>query len=129
MAFTAEERQRLAPYLDESSRKRSVSPWFRGFLRYDPAPDLKKIKAPVLALTGAKDIQVKAGPNICGIRKALEAGGNPDVTAEILPRLNHLFQTADTGNVDEYARIEETFAPSALNRIASWIVERTQPGH
>ena len=32
--------------------------WFREYLAYDPADDLPKIDAPVLALTGAKDLQV-----------------------------------------------------------------------
>jgi uncharacterized protein len=41
-----------------------------------------------------------------------------------VPGLNHLFQTATTGAPAEYARIEETFAPVALDRIADWIRER-----
>ena len=32
--------------------------WMREFLAYDPAEDLATIKAPILAITGAKDIQV-----------------------------------------------------------------------
>ena len=32
-----------------------------------------------------------------------------------LPRLNHLFQTSETGLPAEYARIEETIAPSVLS--------------
>ncbi len=32
--------------------------WFREFMAYDPAGDLPKIQAPVLAITGSKDIQV-----------------------------------------------------------------------
>jgi hypothetical protein len=38
--------------------------------------------------------------------------------------LNHLFQTAKTGAVDEYARIEETMSPRALETIAQWIQSR-----
>ena len=38
-----------------------------------------------------------------------------------LPGLNHLFQTARTGAMDEYGRIEETFAPPALDAIAAWL--------
>jgi pimeloyl-ACP methyl ester carboxylesterase len=32
--------------------------WMREFLAYDPAPDLAAVRVPVLALTGAKDLQV-----------------------------------------------------------------------
>ena len=35
-----------------------------------------------------------------------------------------MFQTARTGNVAEYAQIEETFNPAALALIGDWITER-----
>jgi uncharacterized protein len=38
-----------------------------------------------------------------------------------LPGLNHLFQTATTGLHTEYASIEETMAPVALETISNWI--------
>ena len=38
--------------------------------------------------------------------------------------LNHLFQTAETGLVTEYASIEETFSPQALSTISDWILQR-----
>jgi fermentation-respiration switch protein FrsA (DUF1100 family) len=124
--LTEQERQQVGPILRTSGQNVPLTDWFRAFLRYDPVADLKLVKAPVLILTGSKDIQAKAEPNVHAIEAALAAGGNPDVTAEILPGLNHLFQTAKTGRVEEYATIEETFAPSALEKIADWIAARTQ---
>ncbi len=38
-----------------------------------------------------------------------------------LPNLNHLFQTAQTGALSEYANIEETISPVALKVIGDWI--------
>ncbi|MGE0449055.1 MAG: hypothetical protein AB7Q29_05660 [Vicinamibacterales bacterium] len=38
--------------------------------------------------------------------------------------MNHLFQHADTGAVEEYATIEETIAPEVLSLITTWITER-----
>ena len=49
---------------------------------------------------------------------------HPDATIHVFPGLNHLFQHARTGLVAEYATIEETFAPEALNRIGEWINRR-----
>jgi hypothetical protein len=46
-------------------------------------------------------------------------------TVVLLPCFNHLLQTVETGGPDEYAWIEETFASAALDRIASWILERS----
>jgi hypothetical protein len=43
-----------------------------------------------------------------------------------LPTLNHLLQTCLARNIDEYGRIEETFAPSALELIADWISRHCQ---
>ena len=54
----------------------------------------------------------------------LRRAGHTDYLVHELPQLNHLFQTAETGAVEEYAQIEETFAPAALDLIGAWISER-----
>jgi uncharacterized protein len=101
--------------------KALTSPWFRYFLAYDPAPALRKVKCPVLALAGSKDLQVPPAQNLPAIRAALEAGGNKNFEVVELPGLNHLFQTAGTGAPSEYAKIEETISPAALEKISTWI--------
>lgn len=113
-----------------------VSPWFRYFLRYDPAPALKQVRCPVLALGGSLDLQVPPAENLAAIGAALKAGGNADVTTREMPGLNHLFQTARTGSPSEYGRIEETMAPAALSAVGDWIAARegvpgvfTPPAH
>lgn len=103
-----------------------TSPWMQYFLRYNPAPVLEKVKVPVLALNGSKDLQVPAKENLEGIRKALAKGGNKAVTTKELPGLNHLFQEAQTGLPQEYATIEQTFSPAALSEISNWIIKQTK---
>ena len=98
------------------------SPWFRYFLTYDPATALRKVKCPVLAINGEKDVQVPPKLNLPAIRKALQEGGNRHFEIVEFPGLNHLFQHAKTGVVSEYGLIEETFAPEALEKIATWIL-------
>lgn len=119
----------MAPALDAASARKRVarlaSPWFRYFLATDPAVFLSRIQSPVLALNGEKDIQVRASANLPAIEQALQAGGNRDVTVKILPGLNHLFQTAQTGLIAEYDKIDETFAPAALKIMGDWLDERT----
>ena len=102
------------------------SPWFRFFLTYDPRPALRKVKCPVLALNGEKDLQVPARENLAAIEGALKVGHNPRMTVKELPKLNHLFQTSETGRISEYARNEETIAPIALELIGSWIKEQVE---
>lgn len=101
-----------------------VTPWIRHFLAYDPRPALRQLRVPVLALNGTLDLQVPHEENLAAIAGALAAGGNRDHEVVALPRLNHLLQTAETGAVSEYATIEETIAPLALERISAWISKR-----
>jgi len=98
-----------------------TSPWMQYFIKYDPAPTLEKVKCPVLAINGEKDLQVPPKENLEAIKKALEKGGNKNVTTKELPNLNHLFQECETGSPNEYAIIEQTFSPIALTEILNWI--------
>ncbi|QKK01906.1 MAG: alpha/beta hydrolase [Pseudomonadota bacterium] len=100
----------------------SLRPWLRYLLRFDPAPYLRALEVPVLALNGGLDVQVPAAQNLAAIRAAL--ADHPDATVIELPGLNHLFQTATTGALGEYRDIEETFAPAALEVISDWILDR-----
>jgi len=104
--------------------KQITSPWFRFFLTYDPATALRKVTCPVLALSGALDTQVPPKVNLPAIRKALEEGGNKHFEVDELPGLNHLLQTAKTGAPAEYAEIEETMSPVALDKISTWILKQ-----
>ncbi len=104
-----------------ASTESVLTPWFLFFINYKPADYLSKIKCPVLALNGEKDTQVEARSNIDAIKTIISKNGNKKVTSHILPDLNHLFQTAETGAPGEYAKIEETFAPSAMQLIVDWL--------
>jgi len=108
----------------EAQVRALLSPWMKFFLVYDPIPDLRRMQVPVLLLNGERDTQVPPTENLLPMAAALREMGRPDVTAEVLPGLNHLFQTSITGAPSEYAGIEETFAPSALELIGDWIAAR-----
>jgi uncharacterized protein len=103
-----------------------VSPWMQYFIKYDPAPALKKVKCPVLALNGENDLQVPPKENLEAIKTALTKGGNKKATIKELPGLNHLFQESKTGSLAEYAVIEQTFSPMALTEVSDWIVGQTK---
>ncbi|RYY91007.1 MAG: alpha/beta fold hydrolase [Chitinophagaceae bacterium] len=102
------------------------SPWMKFFLQYDPAAALTKIKCPVLALNGEKDLQVPPKENILAIKNAVRKAGNSSVTTKIYPSLNHLFQECTTGAPDEYSKIEQTMSPMVLNDMLNWIKTRTK---
>jgi uncharacterized protein len=117
----------LPPAALQAQLRVVTSPWFRFFLDYDPVPALQKTLCPVLAVTGEKDLQVPSRENLPPIQKALQDGGNKDFQANELPGLNHLFQHAPTGSINEYGSIEETMAPEALNTVSDWVLKHSAP--
>ncbi|WP_304043660.1 S9 family peptidase [Ignavibacterium album] len=120
-----EEKQRfgdLNTYMEMEIRI-ATSPWFRAFLKFDPRPILEKVKCPVLAVIGEKDLQVPPKENLPAIEDALKRGGNKNFNVTELPNLNHLFQTSQFGTISEYGIIEETMSPPALETMLNWLNE------
>lgn len=109
----------ISQYIDQM-----MSPWMLSFLRHDPSPILEKVSCPVLSMIGSNDLQVPARANLDAIDTALKSGGNKHFRVLELPKLNHLFQEAETGHPDEYAKIEQSFAPQVLQIITEWIREQ-----
>jgi fermentation-respiration switch protein FrsA (DUF1100 family) len=107
--------------LVQSQVMQLANPWMQYFIKYDPSIILEKVKCPVLAVNGQKDLQVPSKENLEAIKKALAKGGNKKVTTIELPGLNHLFQECTTGSPDEYAAIEQTISPSALTAMLEWM--------
>ena len=105
-----------------------ASPWMRWFLEYDPRDALARFKCPVLALIGSLDFQVPAEQNIPAYEAAFAKAGNKDATVRVLDGLNHLFQPAKTGMLDEYQTIETTIDPAALNMIRDWLCDKLEVG-
>ncbi|HCO93555.1 MAG TPA: alpha/beta hydrolase [Phycisphaerales bacterium] len=98
---------------------------YRYFLKFDPTPFLTKAKCPMLAMGGTKDCQVPSAKNLRGVQEILQSAGNYNCEIKELPGLNHMFQTAVTGAVSEYGKIEETIAPTALKTITEWMFSQT----
>jgi uncharacterized protein len=122
--LTQEEKSQIGDrdkYIDVQLQN-MLSSWFKFFLTYDPRPTLSKVSCPVLAMIGSKDLQVPPKENLKAIEEALIAGGNNHYLIKELPGLNHVFQKAETGSPDEYARIEETISPVALELIGDWVL-------
>lgn len=99
----------------------SQAAWMRYFKQNDPKPYILATRCPVLAVNGTKDTQVDAAINLGLIARYAAESGNKRVTVKAYEGLNHLFQHADTGSPNEYARIEETISPEVLEDIAVWI--------
>lgn len=94
-----------------------AGPWLTEFLATDPAPYIRDIKCPALALNGSLDTQVEAGSNIAAI-----AAANPSVETHLLPGLNHLFQKASSGDITEYASLGTPFQGVSIQLIIGFIL-------
>jgi uncharacterized protein len=108
----------------ESQSLQLRMPWYRFFLSYDPAPNWMMLRCPTLAIWGSNDVQVLPELNRDVIDRAIARNSTVDATLLILPGLNHLFQTSESGLPDEYDSIEETISPTALKAIRSWAAEQ-----
>ncbi|MBO4614675.1 MAG: alpha/beta hydrolase [Bacteroidales bacterium] len=110
---------------DENAIQESVdvlfSPWMYYSLNSNPQDDLCKIKIPLLALNGDKDVQVYSKDNLAGVEKAMKKAKNPNYKILELKGLNHLFQKCIFGSPNFYGKNEETFNEDAMKEIAEWI--------
>ncbi len=103
------------------------SRWFQRFIDIDPITYLQKVRCPVLALFGELDQQVFPHLNESPVRQALS--GNTDATFLVIPKVNHLFQTTQTGAPTEYGSLPKEFAPGVLDTISGWLEKRLLPPH
>ncbi len=81
---------------------------------------IKSFKIPILSLYGGKDKLVVAEKNIERNKAVLT---NPKSKLKLFPNMNHMFQPAKRGGVDEYWEIETTFDESVVDYIDAWIKE------
>jgi pimeloyl-ACP methyl ester carboxylesterase len=120
-AKTANEKN--AEEMAEMQMKGLSSNWFKYFLVYDPYPALTKVKCPVLALFGELDLQVPPSQNKGPMEEALSKSGTQDYKIIVMPKANHLFQSAVTGSPTEYGSLPKEFVPEFLDTMSGWILE------
>lgn len=115
-------REQMTPVIDGLVKTYS-SPWFVYFIKFDPKNYIEKLTIPVLALNGSLDMQVTSKENLEGWKRLLEKAGNKNFEVGAFPGLNHLFQPAKTGAIDEYNTIEATMDPKVLDTMSNWILK------
>ncbi|MFV1883280.1 MAG: alpha/beta hydrolase family protein [Balneola sp.] len=98
------------------------SPQAKSLLFYVPTTDLEKINVSTLVLFGRKDTQVTISQNHPKIIEALEKSGT-EYEIKVFENANHLFQTANTGLVNEYPFLAKEFTDSFLETVSTWIKE------
>lgn len=96
-------------------------PWMYNFIRSNPQDNLSKVRIPVLALNGDKDVQVSCKENLAGFEKCMKKAKNQNYKSIELKGLNHLFQKCIFGSPNFYGKNEESFNEDAMKEIVEWI--------
>lgn len=124
-AMPEEERAELGTPDDIIAEElRRMQNWTQFFLRHDPTTDWARVQAPVLALFGGLDVQVPVEQNRPPFEDALRRSPGDVWTIRVLPRANHLFQRAETGQISEYFELSSEIDTEVLETISSWIRAR-----
>jgi uncharacterized protein len=103
----------------------AADPWMKFFLTYDPAPTMRRVKTPVLILTGSRDQQA-VPEQVAKQEAAFKEGGNKDVTARVVPDVNHLFVQDTDGFPPNYAKLPPPLMirTDVVTMIGDWLTKR-----
>jgi pimeloyl-ACP methyl ester carboxylesterase len=75
---------------EPSTKEQMHADWIRPNVDFDPVPVLEKVKVPVLAFFGEKDVLVPPSGNVSIMEAALKKAGNKDVTIKVIPGVGHM---------------------------------------
>lgn len=98
----------------------ATTPWYRFFIRYNPADYLSRVSVPVLLVNGGKDIMVNAAQHTDYALRCLTH--NADVTCRLFPSLNHLLLPCSLGTQEEYRQLADVkTSAEVLQLLDTWI--------
>lgn len=124
--LTPEQRDaRIADIPKRIDAMMAADPWMKFFLTYDPASTMRKVKTPVLILTGSRDQQA-VPEQVALMEAAFKEGGNKDVTARVVTDVNHLFVQDTDGFPINYAKLPPPIMmrDDVLTLIGDWLAQR-----
>lgn len=107
-------------YTGESRSLTNARFWWLAVFYYDPAADLAKLKIPVLALLGEKDLSFPANKVATRMGEYLKLAGNKDYTFKIFPTANHSIMVPQESNGKPFRRI---ITPEYRKTMISWILK------
>ncbi len=82
------------PWFADADLPTSVDPgldvtWWRSVMDFDALPHWRRVRCPVLMVSGGRDPKSDVEASQREIAAALAAGGNPDVAGRIFPEMEH----------------------------------------
>jgi hypothetical protein len=116
--------------IPEAYRKQADTPWFRSFLSFDPVKAVGRVEQPLLIIQAERDKQVAAprhGQLLVEAAKARKK--KPEASLATIEGANHLFVPAETGDVDEYALLQDKRISQKLtDTLVPWLKDKLHVG-
>ncbi len=98
--------------------RQDILPYLKSWVDLNPQQEIKKLKIPVLILTGTKDLQIKEpDANLLKLAK-------PDAQLIIIPNMNHIFKEIlndDAENIASYNNPKIPIMPELTSSIVEFI--------
>ncbi len=103
--------------------KKINAKWMREFLAYEPCSDLAAVRVPVLAITGAKDLQVDPA-DLDRMRELIPG----EFASQVVPDLTHLLrcELGEPSLRDYQRQIHEPIDPRVTHCIRTWLEEHSR---
>jgi pimeloyl-ACP methyl ester carboxylesterase len=105
-------------------QRQAASPWFKGWLQFDPAAAMKRVNQPVFVLHGALDQEMPPshGERLNALATARRGAAATQSARVVVPGVNHLLVEAKTGDLEEY----DALGPARISRevvsaLTSWL--------
>jgi fermentation-respiration switch protein FrsA (DUF1100 family) len=108
-------------------RRQAETPWFKSFLLFDPLKVMPKVRLPLLVVQGERDRQVPAhhARRLVDAAKVRKTPLSADLV--LVDGINHLLVPAPTGEVTEYAVLQDkNVSPRVPTSIVEWL-RKTMP--
>ncbi|PZC45157.1 MAG: hypothetical protein C1O27_002508 [Chloroflexi bacterium] len=96
--------------------------WMREYIVYNPAVDLPKIRVPILAITGGKDIQVDPAD-----LEQMSSLVKTDFESHVVPDVTHMLRpdAEDPPSLSSYnEQVKEPLDPRVVNLVSEWLAKR-----
>jgi pimeloyl-ACP methyl ester carboxylesterase len=105
-------------------RKEADTPWMQSVLLFDPARTLEDVRQPVLFVHGALDHEVEPANAERLVEIARKESKSKSVELVMVRGVNHLMTPAVTGEVSEYASLDDrTVSKDVTEAVNGWLAK------
>lgn len=116
--------------IPEAYRAQADTPWFRSVLTFDPVKVINKVDQPIIIIQAERDRQVPSPRHGQLLLDAAEGRKKkPGASLVTIDGANHLFVPAETGDVDEYALLQDKrISTKLIDALVPWLRDTLHVG-